>query len=483
MSIRSQASSSTLRRFGGSFFGFTSIHQVIHNLPDLDRLLAHGHHILDGEPRDWTILVRVFGGENPKGLREKIQEILIPINTATERLFTNEVNANAAAERADIPGKAASLVTFSDDPQNLARWEWSANVRVVTPNANGHGGAAEADLHNLIRDLGACVSIPQLYGQDFLDRSLTLLNDLWKFDNDLFPMLMVGVPEWAPFQVMKDGLAARSRLHQQLAALYKRADQYLKGESVDFNADMSDISHVVRERTKLYNKMDVPFRHRGQIDLGNLWAQNANTHPLVFWLVLYIYSTPGLVGELRKEISPYITLSDTPALTITVFDLRSICSKCPLLRSSMYETFRMANQPTSIRYLNRPMTIHDGQQEHHLKSGTWISAVHAVLQKDSSVYPEPEKFIPDRFLESDKENGNKVARYGKLRPWGTGPGMCKGRIFAEKEILGIAAAVIALWDIEPVSKVWKVPAMRPGTGVNRPVHDVRVIIKKRVMTQ
>ena len=129
------------------------------------------------------------------------------------------------------------------------------------------------------------------------------------------------------------------------------------------------------------------------------------------------------------------------------------------------------------------MTIHDGQQEHHLKSGTWISAVHAVLQKDSSVYPEPEKFIPDRFLESDKENGNKVARYGKLRPWGTGPGMCKGRIFAEKEILGIAAAVIALWDIEPVSKVWKVPAMRPGTGVNRPVHDVRVIIKKRVMTQ
>lgn len=472
-----------MRRFRGSLFGFTSTHQIVHGLPDVDRLLAQGHHILDGEPRDWTILARVFGGEDPAGLRQKIQKILIEINAATERLFTNEVNANGAAERADIPGKAASLVTFSDDQRHQERWEWCANIKVIAPNTNGHDGAVEADLQNLIRDLGACVSIPQLYGQDFLDRNLTLLIDLWKFDNDLFPMLMVGLPEWTPIQVMKDGLAARARLHEQLAAIYKRADQYLSGQAVDFGADMSDINHIVRERTRLYNKMDVSFQHRGQIDLGNLWAQNANTHPLVFWLVLYIYSTPGLVEELRKEISPFVKLSDKAPVSITAFDLRAICGKCPLLRSSMYETFRLANQPTSIRYLNRPITVNDGPQQHHLKSGTWISAIHAVSQKDPSIYPEPEKFIPDRFLEVDSENGNRVARYGRLRPWGAGPGMCKGRIFAEKEILGIAAAVIALWDIEPVSKIWKVPAMRPGTGVNRPVHDVRVVIKKRPLTQ
>ena len=57
--------------------------------------------------------------------------------------------------------------------------------------------------------------------------------------------------------------------------------------------------------------------------------------------------------------------------------------------------------------------------------------------------------------------------------------MCKGRSFAEKEILALGAAVIGLWDIEPASGTWKIPTMIPGTGVKKPVEDIRVVIKRR----
>jgi len=148
----------------------------------------------------------------------------------------------------------------------------------------------------------------------------------------------------------------------------------------------------------------------------------------------------------------------------------------------MLETFRLSNEATSIRYVARPVTIEDGGYNHQLKAGTWVSIPHGVIQKDPTIFPDPHKFIPGRFLETDAETGRIVARYGRLRPWGMGPGMCKGRTFAEKEILTIAAAIASLWDIVPASGTWKIPAMRPGTGVMCPVEDIRVIIRRRALT-
>jgi hypothetical protein len=102
------------------------------------------------------------------------------------------------------------------------------------------------------------MSVPLIYGQDILDRNPRLLDDFWTFDNDLFPLLMVGVPKWAPFRIMQDGLKARARIIDSLEAVYRRVDQYEKGEPVDLGADMSDVGMMLRERNKIYNRrMDV----------------------------------------------------------------------------------------------------------------------------------------------------------------------------------------------------------------------------------
>jgi cytochrome P450 len=114
----------------------------------------------------------------------------------------------------------------------------------------------------------------------------------------------------------------------------------------------------------------------------------------------------------------------------------------------------------------------------------FVSAPHALIQRDPSVYADPHAFIPERFLETDPETDRLVARPGRLRPWGCGAAMCKGRTFAEKEIVVLGAAIVALWDIVPAGPgdcSWKVPVMVPGTGVKKPVEDIRVVVTRRTV--
>lgn len=429
----------------------------------------------------WTLILHVFGLCGTKAEQEEVLEKLLLCSKGlyrpVEQVFLGEQGATASVERADVPGNTLNLVTFSSRKEDMKRWEWSAKVRLVAP------GAAEVDLHCLIRDFGACITIPLLYGQDILDRHPTLLDDLWKFDNDVFPLLLIGLPGWLPIKPLRDGIPARDRCRKAMEDCYRRIDQWQKGLPVDGGADMSDISWIAQERNKVYTKHDMPIWARGQIDFSLLWGQNANSQVLTFWFIAYIYSTPDLVDELRKEIADFVRVTPGNPPRITSFDINGLSHSCPLFKSALFETYRLASEATSIRYVKDGVSFEDGGKEHRLKPGSWVSAPHGARQRDPAVYPDPDRFVPDRFLEMDAETGRQVPRYGKLRPWGSGPGMCKGRTLAEKEILAIAAAVMSLWDMEPAGgdRVWKVPGMRPGTGVMCPTGEMRVVLRRRVI--
>ena len=58
--------------------------------------------------------------------------------------------------------------------------------------------------------------------------------------------------------------------------------------------------------------------------------------------------------------------------------------------------------------------------------------------------------------------------------------MCKGRAFAFKEIMMFVAAIITLWEMDPVGGgKWKMPAHKKATGVYATSDSTRVWIKKR----
>ena len=62
--------------------------------------------------------------------------------------------------------------------------------------------------------------------------------------------------------------------------------------------------------------------------------------------------------------------------------------------------------------------------------------------------------------------------------------MCKGRSFAFKECMVFAAAIIAVWDIEPAGGgEWKIPGHRTATGVFGINSNLRVWIKRRKLPE
>jgi cytochrome P450 family 49 subfamily A len=58
---------------------------------------------------------------------------------------------------------------------------------------------------------------------------------------------------------------------------------------------------------------------------------------------------------------------------------------------------------------------------------------HYVLSNKESYFPEPSKFIPERWLKNDKESQKDIHRFVSL-PFGYGRRTCIGRRFAEAEL-------------------------------------------------
>ncbi|KAK7227927.1 hypothetical protein V2G26_000097 [Clonostachys chloroleuca] len=428
--------------------GLTSRHQILYKVHNADSVLAKPHHLVNPDPIALALFPTFFGVSVPPELRKDFTAFYKALTTAVERGFVNETASNIAIQEAHIPTRIFSLLSFSENPKYQHGWEKNANVRI-------YSDCVEVDLDAVLKDFGGHTSIPMLYGQDFLKRHPTLLDDFWLFDAFALPFKALGIPEWVPIRPYQKALAARCRLQDALIGLYRRIDQYENGTPIDYDAKMGDIGQVAIDRHRLFVQYNIPISDRGKFELGTLWAQNANTQPLIFWFIFFVYSTPGLVEELRNEVCGFLPpLTGSNQIDDDSIDLAGLRNKCPLLKSVFLETFRVVSQPTSMRYMSEPMSVFDGQHHRHLQPGTWISVPHWGTQQDPSVFENPTSFQPRRFIKRDEKTGNASVGYGRLKPWGVGAGMCKGRVLAEKQVLATVACCIMMWDIEPVKPGW-----------------------------
>ena len=139
--------------------------------------MSQPYHALNAEPMQYTVLTRIFGAEYSAQLKTKLENSRKDLLKPIEEIFLNGTAAKAAIERAGVPEKAASFVTFSSDTELRQRWERSACIKVIRLDLPDKPGAVEANLQSLTRDFGACIAIPLLYGKDFLKRYPQLLED------------------------------------------------------------------------------------------------------------------------------------------------------------------------------------------------------------------------------------------------------------------------------------------------------------------
>lgn len=236
---------------------------------------------------------------------------------------------------------------------------------------------------------------------------------------------------------------------------------------------------------------------------------NSNANNLVFWILVRMWATRGLVERVRKEIGPFVHISqpmrafgmlEPPRMKISLVGL---LKECPLLKSCYLESLRLDSRPASVKKVERDFVISESTQDvrpgtqpesYLLKAGTYVNIPHAVHQLDARFFTDPTVYKPGRFLVRQELKGEKqrqqqqqqekqpemTAQIGTLKPWGGGTSMCKGWMFAEREVLAFVAGILVMWDMEPVNPHgWVVPQPRKTTGVAVPSTDVRVRLRRR----
>jgi cytochrome P450 len=178
-------------------------------------------------------------------------------------------------------------------------------------------------------------------------------------------------------------------------------------------------------------------------------AGHENTATALCWALYWVNRDPALRARLEAEIAALGPDPDPIVLT-----------KLPFLDAVCQETLRLYPpvMMTLTRVPQEPIPIGG----HVIPAGAAIRSSIYLTHRDPAVYPDPERFLPERFL-GEKAPDNKFA----FMPFGGGGRRCLGANFAVFELKIILAEIIRGWSVTlpdaPVLPVRRTGLLAPDT--------------------
>jgi cytochrome P450 len=184
-----------------------------------------------------------------------------------------------------------------------------------------------------------------------------------------------------------------------------------------------------------------------------LFAGHETTATAISWAFYWIHKLPEIREKLLAELD---SLGEN-------FDSNTIF-KLPYLTAVCNETLRI--YPIAMLTFPRQVKTPISLCGYQLEPGTIIMGSIYLTHQREDIYPEPEKFNPERFLE------RQFSPY-EFIPFGGGSRRCIGLAFAQFEMKLILAKVLKTWSMKLVD-THEVKPQRRGlvTGPNSPINFV-----------
>ena len=117
--------------------------------------------------------------------------------------------------------------------------------------------------------------------------------------------------------------------------------------------------------------------------------------------------------------------------------------------------------------LHRTATRETRLGGHVIPEGTLILFSQYMLQRDPSIFPEPDRFDPDRWLAFSAGRSTPATVRQSYVPFGSGPTKCLGEQFATAEAVLALASMLTRWNFE----------LRDARGARNP--DCRLVLLPR----
>jgi hypothetical protein len=287
-----------------------------------------------------------------------------------------------------------------------------------------------------IVDLEGNATVETLYGETTLAENPGLLDDLTVMVRDGFWGLLFR----APVFMYRKPYAARARL---ISAF---------GDMVQQINERKDVSDYIRERTVYLTGNGIDPATQGADLLRTMFASLLNSMPTAYLSLLHILKSPGLIDEVRAELTAvgYDKLEPSELKAL-------IPSKLPLLRSIWSETLRVHNNSLTVREVIADTQL-EGKDKRTwtLHKGGVVNIPCGLMHYNEALHPDADNYHPRRFMEKTLGGeGENAARTTK--PFGGGSTHCPGRVFAEKQMIGVISAVVMRYDLEVTSPGWEIP--------------------------
>jgi len=159
----------------------------------------------------------------------------------------------------------------------------------------------------------------------------------------------------------------------------------------------------------------------------------------IMCFILYeLAVNPDIQNKLKTEIEDILNDTNSKLTYKTINGMKYLKAVvAEILR--LYPLISFLDR-VCVKDFEMPPATPDGEP-FTIKSGEYIWFPSYALHHDSKYFPEPEKFNPDRFLNSDIDNSI-------LMPFGIGPRICIGNRFALMEIKIMLFYLLSHCDLE-----------------------------------
>uniref|UniRef100_A0A7E4ZRL2 Cytochrome P450 n=1 Tax=Panagrellus redivivus TaxID=6233 RepID=A0A7E4ZRL2_PANRE len=199
------------------------------------------------------------------------------------------------------------------------------------------------------------------------------------------------------------------------------------------------------------------------IDSGDLWTGGMETTVTsILWGVLYLIHYPEVQTKLHDEIDNVLDV--TPAMV-------SERHLLPYVQATIDELLRIINVlPWGIPH----QALADVEVKGHtIRAGTTVMMQIGAVHFDETIFPEPEKFKPERFLD---EYGN-YKPHKKLIPFGMGKRQCLGESLARMEVFLLFVSLVQNFSFHAIND--KLPTIERRAGMTSVPHPYICEIRKR----
>ncbi|KAH7665297.1 isoflavone 2'-hydroxylase protein [Dioscorea alata] len=197
--------------------------------------------------------------------------------------------------------------------------------------------------------------------------------------------------------------------------------------------------------------------------IGQLLVAGTDTSSITMeWAMSLLLNNPETLNKLKEEID----INIKPGSLIKEEDL----SKLPYLEAVITETLRM-HPPTPL------LLPHESSQDctvggFHVPKGTMLLVNAWKIHKDAELWEEPEKFKPERFLNS------KSKKRWKTMAFGLGRRQCPGEGLGMRVVALVVGILVQCFEWKPVGDEGM--DMNEGAGISiRRAKPLEVVYKPR----